>query len=176
MLMMKPRPAVTEAAPLDPLDELRAYLAALPIGARYQMASRTLAAARDARVAIVEKQQPERRELTMLWSAEGRLYPRRLRALEQELAGADAAIEAAKRDLQAAQLAAAPKLKAALADRRRVAARQVLDALDLLAEAGAALFEMDKHMARRGLLDVPTLNVPSLQHLVEPARRLAEGV
>jgi hypothetical protein len=178
MLNRKPKPTVTTAdtdAHVDPLDALREFLAGIPRGPALQLAERNLAALRDERVALVERQRPTRKDLINRSGSTGPGDFAVARQLDDEVEALDKRIYAAKNACREARAAGAPALIAAVAPHRAAAAAKVLQAAELLRDAGAVMHAIDREAAMR-VVELPcAINVPSLAHLVGQASRLAEA-
>jgi hypothetical protein len=179
LMTKKAKPTVTTAvteAHVDSLDALRNFLAGIPRDPALQLAERNLTALRDERVALVERQAPTRSDLVGRSGSTGPGDFAVARQLDDEVEALDKRIYAAKTACRDARAAGAPNLIAAVAPHRAAAAAKVIEAAALLRDADAVMFAIDREAAMRGIEELPAaINVPSLEHLVGPAKRLADG-
>jgi hypothetical protein len=165
-------PTVT-TDPADPLDALREFLASVPTGAAIQLASRNLIALREERAALAERHRSIVQEIYR--EGHRKALDEEMQRLEGEIAGRDPQIVAARVALREARAAWLPKLTAAVAPHRAGAGKAIVAAVESLRAEAAVLYAIDTFAARNGVELPVSISVPSLEHLLPAAHKLAEA-
>jgi hypothetical protein len=165
-------PTVT-TDPADPIGELREFLAGLPKGAAVQLAERNLIALREQRAALAERQRSIVQEIYR--DGHRKVLNEEMQRLEGEIASLDPQIVAARVALREARAAWLPKLTAAVAPHRAGAAKRIIAAIEMLQAEAAVLYAIDTYAARNGVELPVSISVPSLEHLLPAAHKLADG-